>query len=180
MDDDDNDSVSTQRENETENEEGDTNAKLNVEQPIVARALEQPKSFKKPKTRGITSFQSQLLQKLEPTKTVEEEDPEKLFLLSIPTDFKALKDDEKLDFRLHVLNFFRDVRRKTAQQSSSHAYEVRDQYHPQYTQYHPTHSNNQTYGDITHPHTYTRTPFTSPSPSPSEESQTTYNTLYSL
>lgn len=40
------------------------------------------------------------------------EDADKAFLLSLLPDYKKLNDDEKIDFRLHTLHFFRNLRRK--------------------------------------------------------------------
>ncbi|KAG5861219.1 hypothetical protein JTB14_010357 [Gonioctena quinquepunctata] len=59
----------------------------------------------------MTVFQQQLLQKLEHSESVAD-DSDKAFMLSILPDVKKLDDDEKLDFRYHVLQFFRDRRNK--------------------------------------------------------------------
>lgn len=40
------------------------------------------------------------------------EDADKAFLLSLLPDYKKLSGDEKIDFRLHTLQFFRNLRKK--------------------------------------------------------------------
>lgn len=40
------------------------------------------------------------------------EDADKAFLLSLLPDYKKLNDDEKIDFRLHTLQFFRNLIQK--------------------------------------------------------------------
>lgn len=56
----------------------------------------------------LPTLQTNLLEKLK----TEEEDADKYFLLSLLPDFKKLNDEEKLDFRLHCLQFFLDTRKK--------------------------------------------------------------------
>ncbi len=68
------------------------------------------KNFRK---KGITPFQSALLQKLDTSDGKDNsaarklEDPDRMFLLSLLGDYKKLNDDEKLDFKLEVLQFFK-------------------------------------------------------------------------
>ncbi|KAG5871770.1 hypothetical protein JTB14_023454 [Gonioctena quinquepunctata] len=70
-----------------------------------------PEALKKRrgKTAEMTVFQQQLLQKLEHSESVAD-DSDKAFMLSILPDVKKLDDDEKLDFRYHVWQFFHDRR----------------------------------------------------------------------
>lgn len=59
----------------------------------------------------LSTFQSQLLKKLDAS-TNSEYDTDRMFLLSVMPDYKELDKDEKLDFKLMTLQFFRSVRQK--------------------------------------------------------------------
>ncbi|KAK4321119.1 hypothetical protein Pmani_008064 [Petrolisthes manimaculis] len=59
---------------------------------------------------NLTSFQNELLKKLADISKQEEDDPDKLSLLSLLPHYKQLNDDEKIDFKLMTLQFFQDKR----------------------------------------------------------------------
>ncbi|XP_063234480.1 uncharacterized protein LOC134537693 [Bacillus rossius redtenbacheri] len=58
-------------------------------------------------TPNLAPFQKKI-----PQSSMEEEDADKLFLMSLLSDCRKLDDDEKLDFKFVTLQFFRDVQRK--------------------------------------------------------------------
>ncbi|XP_053964138.1 uncharacterized protein LOC128867069 [Anastrepha ludens] len=61
----------------------------------------------------FTPFQSALLQKLDLTNTDQgDEDPDKIYILSLLSDYKKLNDDEKMDFKFLTLDFFRNAQRR--------------------------------------------------------------------
>lgn len=61
----------------------------------------------------MSPFQTELLKKLNTNSSEpKEEDADKFFLISLIPDYKKLNDDEKIDFRIMTLQFFRNVRRK--------------------------------------------------------------------
>ncbi|XP_018574336.1 uncharacterized protein LOC108913296 [Anoplophora glabripennis] len=76
--------------------------------------------FRKPsarKSETFNDFEQKLLEKLGNRNTQEareeiSEDSDKSFLMSILGDLRKLNDEEKLDFRFHTLQFFRDIQRK--------------------------------------------------------------------
>lgn len=65
----------------------------------------------------LSHFQTELLKQLSSTSKQEEEDPDKSFLLSILPDLKELDANEKLEFKMHNLQFFQNIRQKRKNQS---------------------------------------------------------------
>ncbi|KAF5287133.1 hypothetical protein FQR65_LT12319 [Abscondita terminalis] len=63
------------------------------------------------KNSKLSAFQNQLLKKLDAGQT-SEDDPDRMFLLSMLPEYKELDKEEKLDFKLTMLQFFRGVRQK--------------------------------------------------------------------
>lgn len=55
------------------------------------------------------------------SKPVESEDADKLFLLSILPDYKKLNEDDKIDFRILALQFFRDRKNKRVELNDQNA-----------------------------------------------------------
>lgn len=103
-------------------EEGDGDGDSSQEEPrdVEAAAPQQHRPKQGTSARGrktpaaMTPFQTQLLSSLEAAKNVED-DADRAFLLSLLPDYRQLNEDEKLDFRLQTLQFFRDVRNKRKQ-----------------------------------------------------------------
>lgn len=60
--------------------------------------------------QGLTEFQSKLLDKLD-AKLNDGDNGDKLFLMSVLPQVSRLSEEEKLDFRLHVLNFFKGLKK---------------------------------------------------------------------
>lgn len=88
----------------------------NAESPINSR-----------RKTSLTTFQSVLLEKLDRSG---DDDPDKMFLVSLLPEYKKLNDDEKLDFRFHCLQFFRNIRCKNSNQTQQHA--PANQFYPLY------------------------------------------------
>ncbi|RXG51670.1 hypothetical protein Avbf_07392 [Armadillidium vulgare] len=77
------------------------------------------------KSGGYTS-QSKLTEKLESSssKSDQEDDGDKSFLLSLLPYLKKLNEEQKLDFRLYALQFFRDLRAKNIQPAASFQHSI--------------------------------------------------------
>lgn len=71
-------------------------------------------TLKKPpaKKPQMTIFQKKLLKKLEQSDSGSD-DPDRAFLLSLLPDMRKLNDDQKLDLRCYILQFFRDIRQNS-------------------------------------------------------------------
>lgn len=96
-----------------EHEDHDENSWL--EDHEVGADSEQPTSsntyFKNPpkkKKTNLNAFQSSLLERFDSLKDETDINPDKAFLLSILPDFQSLSQAKKTDFRLYVLNFFKN------------------------------------------------------------------------
>lgn len=63
------------------------------------------------KNTGLSLFQMELLNRLDNAR--KENDADKLFLLSLLPDYKSLNDEQKVDFRIYILQFFKDIERPT-------------------------------------------------------------------
>nr|CAI5863619.1 unnamed protein product [Callosobruchus analis] len=63
------------------------------------------------KTKTPQSVTRNALEELEVFRQIEA-DPDRAFLLSLLPDLKCLSDDEKLEFRIHMLQFIRNIRQK--------------------------------------------------------------------
>lgn len=69
------------------------------------------------KRKKLSHFQSQP-STLHLTRNSKEEDPDRLFILSVLSDYKKLNYDEKLDFKLMVIEYFRNLRLHKTQTES--------------------------------------------------------------
>ncbi len=82
--------------------------------PIVLHTDTTKSQMKKAQKRKLTSnltcnmtpFQSQLLKRLDTESTDNEGEADKNFLLSLLPDYRKLKDMDKLDFRIMILQYF--------------------------------------------------------------------------
>lgn len=115
------------------------------EEKNVEQAKNMKRSFNRKKDGVMTHFQKKLLEKIDEDKktAADVDDADKQFLLSILPDYKKLNDDGKLDFRLLVLNFFRDVRKKNSipqQSSPPPTYNPNPYNTAYYNQHHSLHS----------------------------------------
>jgi len=61
------------------------------------------------KVQKMTPFQKELLSNLATSEKDETSDPDKAFLYSLLPDYKRLNYDQKTDFRLMTLQYFRNV-----------------------------------------------------------------------
>lgn len=69
-----------------------------------------PKPCHTKKNQKFTPFQSQLLQKLDNEKSKQDDnDPDRLFLLSLLADYKTMSDDDKFEFKINSLRFIREA-----------------------------------------------------------------------
>nr|CAH7758166.1 unnamed protein product [Callosobruchus chinensis] len=70
-------------------------------------------SWKKSRTTQLATFSSQMsaLEELEVFRQIEA-DPDRAFLLSLLPDLKRLNNDEKLEFRIHMLQFIKNIQQK--------------------------------------------------------------------
>lgn len=82
-----------------------------VKEIVIPTSTKAPVS-KKPLLRKSQTFVEEKPPKKFISRSAEEEDPDRSFLISILGDVKKLNDEEKLDFRFHTLQFFRDIQRK--------------------------------------------------------------------
>lgn len=72
------------------------------------RPQRSPKKNACDKQNDSTLCQACVIEELKADK--KEDDPDKAFLLSCLPDFEKLSDDKKLDFKLHILQFFQQYR----------------------------------------------------------------------
>lgn len=78
-------------------------------------APKRPAPLKNTACSKMTAFQAKLLEQLDSQKLVEE-DADRAFLLSLLPDYKNLSPDQKIDFRILTLNFFKEQRHQNAAQ----------------------------------------------------------------
>lgn len=104
-----------------EEQNGDTTVNSEIIDEAVGDTPLQPP---KPTTKGqinrknkMSPFQCQLLAKLS-SSSAADEDPDRHYILSLLSDFKTLNEDEKLDFKLMNIQFFKNVRRRKTQQTA--------------------------------------------------------------
>ena len=89
---------------ENENDD-DKEQREQIESRSKTRSLKSSQSTSH--QRNMTPFQRELLKNLNDD-TSNQEDADKSFLLSLLLDYKKLNDDEKVDFRLSTLQFFKN------------------------------------------------------------------------
>jgi len=79
--------------------------------PPISDRYSTPKSKKQnsSKVQKMTPFQKELLSNLATSEEDETSDPDKAFLYSLLPDYKRLNYDQKTDFRLMTLQYFRNV-----------------------------------------------------------------------
>lgn len=87
-------------------------ADMPLQPPKPATKVQMNKSSK------MSPFQHQLLATLS-SSSAAEEDPDRLYILSLLSDYKKLNEDDKLDFKMMNLQFFQNVRRRKKQQTGS-------------------------------------------------------------
>lgn len=92
----------------------------NAEQREKEIAPEAKKAKKRKLNNCSPSYQSELNETSNISQT-DDEDGYKLFFLSMLPEFRKLNDDQKLDFRLHILQFFRDARPKKTSETDSNS-----------------------------------------------------------
>lgn len=98
-----------------ENPREPNNRRIRSSDKKILEPKDQPKPSQekireqKPETRRLSSFQNLLLKKLDNSC---EEDCDRMFLLSLLPDLKELHPDEKLEFKLMNLQFFRIVHQR--------------------------------------------------------------------
>lgn len=147
-----------------------------VEDATPQQAPQQHRPKPGPSARGrktpevMTAFQTHLLSSLETAKSAEE-DADRAFLLSLLPDYRQLNADEKLDFRLQSLQFFRDVRNKR-RQPRIHQQPTTSYQHPEYPVPFQSHfAIHQPQQYFPAPESQTSTPLPSPAPSSSHSVQ---------
>ncbi|XP_055840831.1 uncharacterized protein LOC129908399 isoform X1 [Episyrphus balteatus] len=91
--------------------EGRRKKKLDVVNAILFLIKKFEKTFS-----GYTGKEENNKEQPDTESLEESNDADKAFLLSILPDFKNLDDDEKLEFRLHTLQFFKNIRNGNKQQ----------------------------------------------------------------
>lgn len=72
-----------------------------------------PKPCYNKKKQKLTPFQSELLQKMDIENSKQDDnDPDRLFLLSLLADFKTMSEDDKFEFKMNSLRFIREANKK--------------------------------------------------------------------
>lgn len=100
------------------------------------------------KSAGCTPSHSKMLEKFDSSssKFDQEDNGDKSFLLSLLPYLKKLNEEQKLDFRLHALQFFRDLRSENAQTTPSFQHSIFPQtqihHFPNYHSEYQAHSDN--------------------------------------
>jgi len=91
---------------EEESTPGETVIEENV--PFVSNKSQcnNANEFKKQKKNTQSPFQTQLLNILEKSEKV---DPDEALLMSFLNNVKKLTEDQKLDFQIHVIKFFKSL-----------------------------------------------------------------------
>ncbi|XP_069686126.1 ABC transporter F family member 4-like isoform X2 [Periplaneta americana] len=108
-------SVNQEKEEEEEEQQQQQEVNTSQKQVMVNSVAEKLSTSLKPAPRtrkyeDVRDFQKELVVKLNKQKP-EDEDADRAFLLSLLPDYRKLNDDQKIDFRIHALQFFRDIRR---------------------------------------------------------------------
>lgn len=71
------------------------------------------------KKGSLTTFQAQLLKKLDTNTTdQDDQDADKLFLMSLLPELKSMHEDDKYDFRICTLQLMKDLKRKRSTQAA--------------------------------------------------------------
>ncbi|KAG8240493.1 hypothetical protein J6590_107431 [Homalodisca vitripennis] len=108
--------AATEDENVDEPQESEASEEADETRPVEERPATEKntatdKNIREPavKKKKLSAFQSELLKKLD-TSSATEEDVDRLYLLSMLSDFKGLTYMQKLDFKIMNLQFFRNVK----------------------------------------------------------------------
>lgn len=99
---------------------------VNMDQILNFQSKKSKKNQKEP---TISPFQNKLLSYIEQTQN---NDPDKLFLLSLLPDYKKLNDFQKLEFRINSLQFFKNVQLPTNSSSVYSQPYYQNNVYPQY------------------------------------------------
>lgn len=110
--------ISEYVENDVEEE---TPAEVEARDEVHQETEQPPRARKTPRNNGMkcSAFQSELLSQLSRS-TKAEEDPDRLYILSLLNDYKKLNEDQKLDFKLMNLQFFRSIRQHKLMEITPH------------------------------------------------------------